>query len=579
LDGLLRETLTDLAAARREMHRQLRRFESANTALDRRRLHLTEKVRLRETQLTEKARRLSILYEVGQAMVTTLDLDHLLALIVRLAARHLQARKASLMLVEGESGTLRINAAVGIRRWIVEKTRIRLGEPIAGLVATQGEPILIRDIARDGLIGRPCRSTYHTGSFLSVPLKRHQRVLGVLNVSDKRSREPFSTEDFHLVNTLASQAAVAVENAVLLSSLREKVVSLEALSATLEKERRQLSTLINNMTDGVLAVSTRNDILFINGRAASLLGRGFDPGTPLAALATTGDLGAAVQESLTQALEGEGNRREVTLEPDPERRECLELVTVPVREEGGREMGALSLVRDITEIKEMDQARTDFLSTVSHQIKTPAGIIAGFADTLQHYADLPAEKQQHFLRLIQVESTRLTTLLDNLMNFNRVESGILRVEMRQSSLAEVLADTLAMTAARATERGVRFVARSMEGLPPVETDPTLLQEVVRNVLDNSLKFTPPGGTIGIAGGREGDAVHLRVRDTGTGIDEQDLPRLFEKFFTVSRRNQSGTGLGLYIARRILHSLRGDIALASRPGEGTVVTITLPVAPE
>ncbi len=578
LDRKLRLTAVDLRSIQREMKAHARRLAAANNSLFRRRRELERKVHLKEGQLSEKVKRLSILYEVGQALSTTLERDEVLALIVRLTARHLKARKASLMLVDPGSKTMKINSAKGIRRWIVERTVIKVGEGIAGRVAAEGEPVLIADISTDARFGRPSRGTYRTGSFLSVPLKRQEKVLGVLNVSDKRSQEPFDQDDFHLVTTLASEAAIAVENATLYQHLKERMATLEELYRMRESERRQLLTLINSITDGIVAVDPAGRPLFVNARAQSQLALDASPpeGARLADLLPAGELSRSLLEGMDAALTTAVSRREISVPAGEGENRHLELISLPVRERTGDLIGALTVLRDVTAFKELDQTKSDFLNRASHQLKTPVGLIRGFADTLVKHPDIEEEQRRHFLGLIHQEASRLTDLIENLLDFAQVESKMIRVEMERVSLEAFLRETLPAFEARAAERGIR-IDLAAQGAPVIETDPNCLREAVGNILDNSLKFTPRDGTISITVERRDREADLFIRDSGPGIAENELPRIFDKFYTGMTTNQgTGTGLGLYIAKELIDTLGGGISVSSRLGEGTSFRITLPV---
>jgi two-component system phosphate regulon sensor histidine kinase PhoR len=556
-----------------------RRLAAAREALTRQRLRFRNRLDARERELAEKIKRLSILYEVGHAASETLDIDELLRLIVKLAGRHLKARKASLMLVEGESGLMRINSSVGIRRWIVEKTRIRVGEGIAGIVAARGEPVFIRDIATDERFGRPSRGTYRTGSFLSAPLKRRDRVLGVLNVSDKRSQEPFTEDDFRLVMTLASEAAVAVENATLYASLREKILSLEEHDRAREKERRRLDTLINSITDGIVAVDPAGRPLYLNERARKLLDfRGdLSEGINLADVLPPGQTGELLRRGISSALGGEAARRETRASAGGVRLH-LELVSLPVRLETGGALGALTVIRDVTAFKELDATRSDFLNRASHQLKTPVGLIKGFADTLALNPGMPDEQRRGFLDLVRGEAIRLADLIESLLDLARIDTGTLRVERERLSVESIFGQIVPAAVFRAGQKGITFRVETAGDLPLLETDPRCIIESVRNILDNSFKYTPRGGSVTLSATGDGGGVDITVADTGAGIDEEDLPHIFERYYVGRAGNPSGTGLGLNIARDMLNALGGSISLTSRRGQGTTVRITIPAAP-
>lgn len=569
----------DLKAARIEVKKYERRLSKSSDSLSKRRRKLQDKVQLRDRQLSEKIKRLSILYEVGQAMSATLDLKNLLDLIVKLAARHLKARKASLMLIDEDRKMMKINSSVGLRKWIVERTEIRVGQGITGRTAATGKAILAEDIATDERFRRPSKSTYQTGSFISVPLMRQEKVLGVLNVSDKRSMEPFDLDDFKLVTTLAAQAAISVENATLYNSLREKITTLEELSRTRETERMQLLTLINSITDGILAVDLAGWPLFINEKARKYLDLGEGPikDKQIRDVLGSGNFGRLILEGIESAMSAMITRRETSVEDGRGGRKHFEIISIPAKEGNGRQTAILNVIRDITDIKELDQIRCDFLNRASHQLKTPVGLIKGFADTLVNHPELDEEQRVNFLKLVHSEADRLTVLIENFLDFTQVDSGILRIEMEVVGINAFIEQIMPSVGPKASEKGIELKTSLAESLPDVETDRRCLLEIFRNILDNSLKFTPRGGYIGISTRRLDDVVVMTISDTGPGIGETDLPHIFEKYYVGESGKTSGTGLGLYIAKEMMNSMGGAISVTSQPGEGTMVMITLPLA--
>ncbi len=567
----------DLKTARDEAKQSSRRLEAARASQEKGSRRLKDKVSLREDQLAEKVKRLSILYEAGQALASTLELDNLLSRIVKLAARHLKSRKASLMLIEEGTDHMRINSSVGIRKWIVEKARITVGKGPAGMVAVSGKPMLIRDISTDSRFMRPSRGTYKTGSFMSVPLKMQDKVLGVLNIADKRSEGPFDEDDLNLTITLAAEAAIAVENAKLYQDLKEKMASLQELYREREAERRQLLTLINSITDGILAVDLEGSPLFINKKARSMLVSPSEEkeGLILRDILEPGDLSRCIIEGMDSALSSASASREISLEEETGGKRHFEIVSLPIRERGGDLIGALTVVRDITEFKELDRIRSDFLTHASHQLKTPVGLIQGFADTIIKYTGMEEERRRHFLDLIHTESHRLGNIIENLLDFTRLESRTLPVVRERFHISEVLGNMLPAIEGEAEQKGIGFSSSLAEALPALETDRDCLMEVLQNILDNSLKFTPRGGEISIGIQQRDDRLEIVVTDNGVGIEDDDLPHIFDKFYVGRATGRPGTGLGLYLAKEIIDSLEGSLSVTSRGGEGTVVRILLP----
>jgi PAS domain S-box-containing protein len=413
---------------------------------------------------------------------------------------------------------------------------------------------------------------------LSVPLKRQENILGVLNIADKQSRVPFDQDDLDLTLTLAAEAAIAVENAKLYLDIKEKMLSLEDLYRSRETERRQLLTLINSINDAILAVDLEKRPLFINRKARSLLRipEEQDGKHLMKDLLEPGELSRAIIEGMESAFTPASTSREVTLEKTASGRRHYEIVSLPIWEKEGDLIGVLSIVRDMTEFKELDRIRSDFLTHASHQLKTPVGLIQGFSDTMVKHADMEEDRRLHFLKLIHSEASRLGSLIENLLDFTRLESKTMPVEMERVQVEAVLEEILPAVRGKAEEKGIRFHTSLESSLPVIETDRKCLMEVLQNILDNSLKFTPRGGKITVGVGQDRERLELMVSDTGSGIEEGDLPHIFDKFYVGRSTGRPGTGLGLFLAKEIIDSVGGSITVTSREGRGTTVKIMLPV---
>jgi signal transduction histidine kinase len=234
---------------------------------------------------------------------------------------------------------------------------------------------------------------------------------------------------------------------------------------------------------------------------------------------------------------------------------------------------------DLTDTRRLEAVRRDFVANVSHELKTPLTVIGGFAETLT-MDDLPAEQRARFVATIRANTERMRRIVDDLLDLSRIESGGWR-PVPSTVDAQAAAEEV-MTAARrqADEKHVVLTAAIAPDAPAIWADPTAVRQVLANLVDNAVRYTPAGGTVMISTRRVDGGVWLSVRDTGIGIAAEHLPRIFERFYRADpgrSREAGGTGLGLAIVRHLVESHGGRVEAASEPGRGTVIIAFFPAA--
>ncbi|RAP76867.1 two-component sensor histidine kinase [Paenibacillus montanisoli] len=250
----------------------------------------------------------------------------------------------------------------------------------------------------------------------------------------------------------------------------------------------------------------------------------------------------------------------------------------PQRMHGDFEKLAVSLNDMAAELSQMEQMRQAFISNVSHEIQSPLTSIRGFARVLQQDG-LEEENRRHYAGIIETESVRLSRLSDNLLKLTTLESEKQPLRVKTFRLDQQLRATILACEPQWTEKRLQMDVNLEEELS-TNGDEELLSQVWMNLLSNSIKFTPDGGTIHVAAFRTGGGESVRISDTGAGISEADLPHIFERFFKADKarnRMAGGSGLGLSIAKRIVELHGGTIAASSELGAGTAFTVTLPGA--
>ncbi|MGH2549959.1 MAG: sensor histidine kinase, partial [Thermomicrobiales bacterium] len=245
---------------------------------------------------------------------------------------------------------------------------------------------------------------------------------------------------------------------------------------------------------------------------------------------------------------------------------------------GYKERYTIVILRDVTELRRLESVRREFVANVSHELRTPLASIRAVVETLEGGAIDDEEVAADFLHRIVGEVDRLAALVDDLLDLARLESG--RVHLSLDVLDPL--DLLSRAAERLrpqTERArVRLSVDVPAELPPVLADRARIEQVLLNLVHNAIKFTPAGGTITVRGHIDGDVLVTDVIDTGAGIPESDLQRLFERFYKADKaRRSEGTGLGLAITKHIVQTHNGTISVQSKLGEGSTFTFTLPLA--
>ena len=366
------------------------------------------------------------------------------------------------------------------------------------------------------------------------------------------------------------------EVADLARSLNRMAAQLEERLALLDRERHQLRAMLDAMVEGVLLLDGAGRIIIANpafgrmfGAAEPLEGR-----RPLEAARVPG-----LQEAVEAALESkEPVVREITLSGDPGR--IIQASLAAVREGGGT-VGAVAVFHDVTELKTLEQVRREFVANVSHELRTPLTAIKGYAETLLGGGLDDRARAAQFVEVIARHAERLRALIEDLLDLAAVEQREARLAMAPVAVADIAGQAEAILRPMAEARELTLVIDVPADLPRVLADRDRLAQVLINLLDNAVKFTPPGGRVEVGARAAGSAVTIAVRDTGVGIPPGEIGRIFERFYRIDRsrdRSEGGTGLGLAIAKHLVLAMNGTIEVESVPNAGATFRVTLPAAP-
>lgn len=336
-----------------------------------------------------------------------------------------------------------------------------------------------------------------------------------------------------------------------------------------------LNAVINCMQTGVLAVDQQMKVMLITPVAKQLLGfAGNAEGVPVQQFADV-HLETIFQEAMAQ--EGVYTNEVAARTGMGRNRRPLRLYVSPMKQDDVV-MGAVALVEDITELRRLEQVRTDFAANVSHELKTPLTSIKGFVETLQAGAINNPEMAQKFLNIIMMEADRLTRLINDILSISKLESGDNQVTNERIRLDKMTSDVVDMLSIHAGEKNVTLHASIPSEPVIIWGNPDRVEQMLINLVDNGIKYNKPGGSVTVKVLDDGKDVNLLVSDTGIGIAEEHLPRMFERFYRVDKgrsRSMGGTGLGLAIVKHIVMSMNGLIEVHSKLGEGTEFLVTIP----
>ena len=334
----------------------------------------------------------------------------------------------------------------------------------------------------------------------------------------------------------------------------------------IDAERARLATVLEQITDGVLIADANGIIQFANPAAGSL----FQTSNP-----TSRSIAEVVRHhQLVDAWRRSQQTRQLQSESVevPTRHQYLQLVVIPDQHSSG----SLLLVQDLTRIRRLETVRRDFISNLSHELRTPLASLKALTETLQDGAldDPPAAR--HFIDQIQTEVDALSQMVTELLELSRIESGRLSLDLRPVAAHDLLDSASRRMRLQAERAGVRLCLECAEDLPKAQLDIQRLEQVLVNLIHNSVKFTRPGGEILLFAEAGVGEVRFAVRDTGIGIPVDDVPRIFERFYRVDKsRTGSGTGLGLSIAKHIVEAHKGRIWAESIEGQGSTFYFTIP----
>jgi PAS domain S-box-containing protein len=504
------------------------------------------------------ARRLSQqLARIGTFLATELDPGRVVEEVAAEAPELLGANAATIRLVEGEDLVVEAASGEGVEEHVGARAASAVG--LAGEVAQFRAPLRMPDVRlRRAADPDPLLATYD--AYLGVPLTGAEgALLGVLSVYARGARS-WRDEEVEALVALAGSASSALSTA----ELYQRVA--------VEKERSE--TILAHVADGIVAVDRDGTVVLWNEAASRITGIERDD-------VLGRDPAEVLKRSLSSPESEDGGTRVLAI-PRGGEEVWLSLSEAVIRDPAGEVGGRIFAFRDVSAQRLVEQMKSGFVSTVSHQLRAPLTSIYGFAETLlRHDVNFSDEERRTFLQYVASESERLTAIVDTLVNVARLEAGDLQVELAPTDLHAVVTEVVA-SADTGALNGHEFVLELPDEPLAAQADDEKLRQVLVNLVDNAVKYSPAGGRVVISARPKSEVgtVEVAVTDEGLGIPQAEHELIFSKFYRradLGMQEGMGAGLGLFIAEGLVAAMGGSMRVSSIEGEGSSFAFELPLA--
>ena len=590
-------------------------LDSVNSAIKRRKEELSQRQVLalwkeKNRQLKARISDLNALHQAAVVMASTIDLEQLLGTIIGLATKVIGARVGSIMLLDDTGKELRISNAIGIDPEVIRNTRLPLGESIAGYVAKHGEPLIVKDVEKDRRFRRTNRQRYETKSLISAPLLVKERLLGVINLNNKKRGGKFDERDLKLLVTFANQAAIAIDNAQLFDDRQRKIQQLSFLyniACQLDSSKniqelfgsiyRGLKEIINldffylltrekesrELTYSYGEDSNDDNFDFLKKARIS-----FDSeSSAVEQDADIDEMKRRVYRFFTEALPLPLSREKILVIPvgagenlrgllclggygnpsfSQESEHLLSIITSQAVSFYERQEG----INNVTKLATMGK----MVAEISHDLKRPLTNLKGSLQILEKRNRDKSEVKE-FCSIAQAEIDRMVQLTREILDFSNPK----KYGLVSKDLSQLIEKAVALLQRDFAEKKIKLERHYQPDLPEVLVYESEILETILNILLNALESVSVGGKIEIRlekvdrADKGGSFSRISISDTGVGIPPENIDRIFERYFTTK---EGGTGLGLAVVERAMTAHGGFTEVESQPGVGTAFRIHLPL---
>jgi PAS domain S-box-containing protein len=585
------ESIAGEVAALLDYARQYSRLLESAREAERRAERQTQELRIERD-------RADFLHHVAEEMTRTLDLDRVLNRTLARVGRALGVRQGSILLLDPASGYLVYRAALGRPIRLPQggkRTRYKRGVGLGGWVLEHNQWTISARLDQDPRWVTDSDTTQVQGgesqSALALPLSSEGEAVGVLLLYHPEP-DYFGEQHVALATSAANHITVAVKNAEMYRLIREQA---ERLGCMLREQRRIASqhvAILSSIADGLVVADDRDNIVVANDAAHRILsaakaGIPADELVGQSAMALFGSCPEDAQQTVRQAMrevaaERQGAPRD---EPASATLKCGDRIVkasfTPMLDDRQQFAGTVIVLRDITVEHELAQAKSEFVSIVSHELRTPMTSIKGYTDLmLKGAAGELNEQQIRFLATVKSNIDRMADLVQDLLDISRIEAGRVRLSLEALDMRQVVFEVSDTVAEAVRKQGLTLDTNVDPALPVVRADKGRVIQVLLNLVSNAYRYTPAGGKITVSVYPVDGAIQVDVTDTGIGIPEEEQEAIFERFYRADHpvvRQQTGTGLGLPIARSLIEMHKGKLWLQSQVDRGSTFSFTLPLA--
>jgi PAS domain S-box-containing protein len=536
--------------------------------------HLNQSILRMRDSIEERLKEQATLLETSTAVVSSLDPETVLNQILEQMGRLLKIKMYAVIALDETNGSFRIRASRGLSRQFTEQLSIQPTEPdsVTMRALHAREPIQVSDTETDPtyVIRRQRARMEGFRAILAVPLNTQHTPPTALLVFHP-TPHVFSHNEIQLLSSFANHATMAIENAML----------YERSDMRLREQTHRLEALVQSLRDGLILTDLHGRAIYANKRVSELAGY---PSKSLTGLNTDQILARIIDNAadnpgrkslVHKLLNRKGERKIEITQRLYDQTIHLRLEVFNVNDEDGELLGRGIFFHDITTDRELDRMRSSLVSTVSHELRTPLAAIKGYVSTmLADDVEWDRASQREFLTIISDESDRLTNLVNNLLDLSRIEVGSLKLSRERCEVEEVIHS--AARGARLTPKNKLEVAVEAK-LPGVYADRLRLESILRNLIENSIKYAGEEAVIKVEVNRNGKEIIFRVSDNGPGIPLKEEQRIFERFYRVDdslTRLTSGAGLGLAICQGLVRAHSGRIWTEPQ-SSGACIVFTIP----
>jgi len=555
---------------------------------------VTERKRAEE-EIRQRTVQLEALEEAAAAISSTLHFDRVLDHILEQVERVVEGELFNVMLIDGDNA--RVARWRGYDRAGVVPPSLVGPFPIAGFpglvrMAQTGQPLVVPDTAtgaewaRSGIPEIAC-------SYVGAPIRVGDLAVGFLNVMSTQPGQ-FDTADARWLQAFADHAATAIENARLHRELLDYAGQLEERvqerTAQLQAQYARLEAILRSVSDGIVVTDVEGGILQTNPVARTWLTRSLSPEDAAWLREAVQELAQRADERPEEVLELKGLDLELKAAPilrpeieaalRPDFGEALASSVEPLSRATRGKPAVVVAIHDVSELKALDRMKTRFVSNVSHELRTPVTTIKLYA----HLMRQQPEKWEKYLAPLVQEADHQARLVQDILQISRIDAGRVEMRPRPTSINELAEAVVANRQVLARDWGLTLEHRPAESGLSALVDPGRMKQVLDNLVENAIRYTPKGGKVVVSTGKEEAAgrvwVTATVADTGMGIPEEELPHVFDRFFRGEGPQMMqipGTGLGLTIVGEIVELHGGRVTVESRVGKGTTFTVWLPLA--